>query len=123
MGQDLRTQQPIYWNQKKPLLICFAQQSLATSIYGWLKTLSQICISQDISQKADIYICNMLYDADLFQKEEYIVSQYDLDLLWIGLGLRDYAYLIKKNAPLDTQGNAILYTGDTIKGFQISCLK
>lgn len=116
LGYD-DSQRAVYWQQERPLIVCYAQQSLKEEIEQWGKQLKEVDVSYSLSLETDLCIINMMFQQEQFQTSAYALVQYDMDLLWIGLGLQDYAFVIKKNPPIEWKGNAVLYQNQTVRSF------
>lgn len=116
IGFDQENHQHLYWSQQRVLLICYAQQSQKETIDALINSWKQIDpylkVGTTWDQKSDLYILYMPDHLDFFQSKHYSQIQYDIDLLWMGLGLQDYAYLLHKEY-VSTQKN-VFWQADTM---------
>lgn len=113
IGIDIQTHQEVVWKHKTKLVICFAQSSykkkIVTMIEIWLQINPMLVVATDFQVSADIYLISVVHQSDLFQSRFYIENQYDLDMMWIGLGLHDYGYLINRKPPYERHGNLVFW--------------
>lgn len=117
LGMDAMTQKEVYWAKKHPLLLCYAQQSMESRIFSLLEkwqTLDALQIESDLDKEADVYVLPIVYEMTQLQKESFLSRVYDLDICWMGQGLKDYGYLLKRRIPSFPDSGGVLWTEDEV---------
>lgn len=103
VGRTVRLQKDIDWQHQHPLLILYVQQScfayIQQLIQKWLLIDPLLQVSNDFNIEADIYVCDVFDCMPILTDASYIQKQYDFDLMWVGLGYREYSYLIHRISP------------------------
>lgn len=121
VGRTIRMQKQIDWQHQHPLLILYVQQScfewIQQRIQNWLLIDPLLQISNDLKVEADIYICGVLESMSVLTDAHFIQKQYDLDLMWVGLGYREYSYLIHRLSP-DEEGDVYFWQDRYVWSFQ-----
>ncbi len=95
--------QSIYWNQNNPLLICFVQKSMKPKIEKLLthwQKLKRIQVSTSLTHSFDVCVLDVSKQKEEFLSSVYIQNHYDWDVLWLGKGCQDYAYLLHRKCPI-----------------------
>lgn len=109
IGLDVNNGFPYFWNRKRSLVFCFIQNSVKENVLliveRWKKIDISIQLSFTLKNSADVYI---LYVPEIMQ-DEFIIKQYDMDIVWVGLGFMEYSYLIKRMIPHDSCGEMIYW--------------
>ena len=81
----------VYWDTRRKLLIVYAQKSLEKDIKDKIKDWP--CLDK-------IQMIHIPSSIAFFQSQEYILNQYEWDILWFGPGYLEYGFYIKrKNIP------------------------
>lgn len=120
LGWDSKSHQEVFWQRKHPLLICYVQRSMAQTIADMLEkwqTQKTLHIREDFLEEADIYVLHAIYNADQFQTPEYLSKIYDLDVCWIGQGIQDYLYVLKRSLPQDHSSYGAYWTEQEVYSF------
>ena len=120
LGWNSKSHQEVFWKQKHPLLICYVQRSMAQTIADMLErwqTQKALHVREDFLEEADIYVLHAIYNADQFQTPEYLSKIYDLDVCWIGQGIQDYLYVLKRSLPQDHSSYGVYWTEQEVYSF------
>lgn len=114
VGTDIETNTRIFHEKSKVLAICFVQQSIKDKIMdlvlSWQKKDENLTYSFDLKDTSNIYILYM----PQIDMVEFNLKQFDVDILWVGLGFMEYSYLIKRRSPIDIKSNIIYFHEDTV---------
>ncbi len=112
IGQEILTFRDVYWEKSQNLIICFVQQTVEKKIYDvlntWKKLDPSLTIALGFDSKTDICVVDCIENRDIFNDASFLAKQYDIDILWVGLGFQDYSYILKRNYPTDIVSD-ILY--------------
>ena len=76
----------VYWDTRRKLLIVYAQKSLEKDIKDKIKDWP--CLDK-------IQMIHIPSSIAFFQSQEYILNQYEWDILWFGPGYLEYGFYIK----------------------------
>lgn len=119
LGRSVDAQERVEWKRENPLLILYVQKSCGAWIekllQQWLTINPLLDVEYDFSQLADITICTLPESLNHIQTSAlYQANQYDYDILWVGLGLADYTYLIKRKCPYTQNGQFVYWTNQTM---------
>lgn len=89
---------PIFWKQKRRLLICYENQRREKDLFYliqiWKHSYPFLSIDLSCIKDGDMIILNMQKDQALLNEMQDIL--YEFDLVWIGEGFNDYAHCLKK---------------------------
>lgn len=121
LGTNLDHHKEVFWEGKRPLLICYAQESAYSHIVELLEkwqTQAALNIQTDLSVVADVYVLHVLYAMHQIQSESFLSKIYDLDIFWVGKGVKDYAYMLKRSCPQDGETTNVAWIQDEV--FRIS---
>ena len=91
-------------------------QTIADMLEKW-QTQKTLHIREDFLEEADIYVLHAIYNADQFQTPEYLSKIYDLDVCWIGQGIQDYLYVLKRSLPQDHSSYGAYWTEQEVYSF------
>ena len=118
LGKEYISNRPIVWKRDNPLLILFVQMSCEVWIQKkcaeFLELDPMLSIRSDFNQLADIYLIHMQEAVNLFESPLYLDYQYDFDILWVGRGLSDFSYLLKRKCPYQLNGNMVYWSNEGI---------
>ena len=115
LGFDLSLQKEIYWTRKRPLLIVYAQRSVSVSIQKMLdqwRKHGPLQIQDHFEDDADVYVIDGIHQIHAFQSEEFLSKVYDMDILWMGKGVQDYVYLLKRSILEFTDCDAVAWINE-----------
>lgn len=108
----------VTWSKKDMLLICYVQKSIEKDIYLLLKKWKEkdptLKIDTNFDKDSNIYIVNLLENTDFNTNRKFLDNQYDFNILWVGAGLSDYGYLIKKIVVENKASDCILWKRDEV---------
>lgn len=112
LGGDIDSGRSCYWNHIQPLVIVYAQKSMET----WIKKrFKKESISwHNFDGQAKIYALSAIQDMDILSSRDFAQWQYDIDLMWIGLGYEDYGYCLHRKVSLEKKSNAILWQKENV---------
>ncbi|MBB5183580.1 FHA domain-containing protein [Catenisphaera adipataccumulans] len=103
----------IAWDGRRKCLFAFAQASCREKvdrlIEAWLLTSPILNIGS--SWQDDVICIDCLHQSNRFQDPYFMDIQYDLDILWIGAGCSEFAYLFHRSPPPEENGEAIWFSG------------
>ncbi|MBQ0066097.1 MAG: FHA domain-containing protein [Firmicutes bacterium] len=113
IGMDNTSQTPVFYSHSSPLLVCFVQQSKEREVIEFvssvLKEYPHLVLGKDI------VVINLLKDIDYFSSGLYSQIQYDINILWIGQGIQEYGYVLKRSIPYERDMDRIFYEGKEIR--------
>lgn len=102
----------VYWQGKRRLLICYAQKSrreiINRMIEGW-KAYRDFIVTDQLKEPFEICVINMIHDFDQLNGPAYKEMMYDMDVMWIGAGLEDYSFYLKKKTSVQYAGKNMLW--------------
>ncbi|MDO4466326.1 MAG: FtsK/SpoIIIE domain-containing protein [Bacillota bacterium] len=113
LGIDVGKRVPVYYKHTLPLIICFVQKSKQKEIEDLLTDISKVFPHLVFGQ--DVMVVDVLKDPNFFSRVEYQEIQYDVNILWIGQGIQEYGYLLKRSIPYEREMDRIFYEGKEIK--------
>ncbi len=110
----------VYWAGKRKLLICYAQKSrrdmIERMIEGW-KAYRDFKVTEQLKEPFEICVINMIYGFEQLNGPTYKEMMYDLDVIWVGAGLEDYSFYLKKKASAQYAGKNMLWQQDRTSPF------
>ncbi len=118
IGKDDSNGQKVLWKRENPLLILYAQKACEKWIFHKIQSFQEISpllnYRFDFHQASDIYVIHANDFAQSMHEPLYIENQYDFDILWIGLGLSDFAHLIKRKCPYQLKTKMIYWSNQSM---------
>ncbi len=118
IGKDESNGQKVIWKRENPLLILYAQKScekwISFKIQSFLKINPLLSVRFDFRQSSDITVIHANTLHQMIQEPLYLENQYDFDILWIGLGLSDFAHFIKRKCPYQLKTKMIYWSNQTM---------
>ena len=88
--------QEIYLDESRSLLICYVQKSMEQKIVRFLQTCKDKVVTTDMDKEFNICVLNLMLDANMLTSKEYLMKQFDIDVLWVGQGFIEYGYPLKR---------------------------
>lgn len=96
LGYNLQSKEDVYHPLNRKLVVLYVQKSVRSFIDLLFQMYGDIKISEELTENAQITICNVLTMDTLYFES----IQYDVDLLWVGLGYQEYGYFIKRRVDM-----------------------
>lgn len=114
IGYDRERGSKVCWNQERTLLVIYVQDSKKNSIFkmleGW-QLKEQLTLASTFERPADIYVMHCIDQASEFESIFFRRNVYDMDILWVGLGVEEYGYLFRRKIPYEYHEDAVFWTG------------
>lgn len=117
LGFDPVQQKEVFWTQQRKLVFAYVQPSLQEILEKeYISRLKQmnLVIQKNSLKPADVYLFNLLSPGLDPQNPEFLSLIYDADIVWMGNGLREYVYLLKRPMPLGLPTNRIVWIGNEV---------
>ncbi|WP_290139584.1 FtsK/SpoIIIE domain-containing protein [uncultured Dubosiella sp.] len=112
LGYDARFL-PIFWTKKRKLLVCYRESGRQEDLFYLMQVwrhndpFLRVAVGS-VKENADILILDVEKDKSLFQDATFQARLYDFDVMWVGEGFNDYAFLLKKRL-VHTEGEVIVF--------------
>lgn len=113
LGLDVMKQTPVYYQHTLPLIVCYVQKSKEKEVEELLISIKNVFPSLELG--TDIFVVNVIKEQSFFTSLSYQEMQYDVNILWIGLGIQEYGYLLKRSIPYERDVDRIFYDGKEVK--------
>ena len=117
LGFDPVQQKEVFWTQQRKLVFAYVQPSMRDVLEKeYISRFKQmdLMIQENSLMPADVYLFDLLaHDLDT-QCPEFLSLIYDADIVWIGKGLRDHVYLLKRTMPLEMPTERIGWIRDEV---------
>ena len=117
LGFDPIRQKDVFWSKQRKLVFAYVQPSIQDVLEKeYISKLKQmdLVIQKNALIQADVYLFDLLaHDLDT-QCPEFLSLIYDADIVWMGKGLREHVYLLKRTLPLEMPTECIAWIRDEV---------